>query len=162
MPSLYNTSLCGYDLYLFIISSDNIFESNYINDVCLPLCPLECNQTLYRPSISSYQLIGLQYIEKITNNPNLVSDFVNRSIDGTTAKESFVNVNIFYERLSYIESTESPQMDFISLLGSMGGNLSLLLGVSVFCLCEFVEVAIEIFFILNTLKRIKPNLNDCV
>ena len=63
-----------------------------------------------------------------------------------------MSVNIFYESLSYMESTESPKMNIVSLLASMGGNLSLFLGVSVFTLAEIVEVVIEIYFIVKRMK----------
>jgi hypothetical protein len=43
--------------------------------------------------------------------------------------------------------TESPQMDIIALLASIGGNLGLFLGVSVFSLCELIVVFMEIYFI---------------
>ena len=125
----------------------------------MPLCPLECNQSLFKGSISSYQLIGEQFKSNILNNSNLISDFFKRELDSMTIKESFINVNIFYSSLSFILTTESPQMNWISLLGSIGGNLSLFLGVSLFSLCEFVEAAIEIFFILKTGKKVGPNLN---
>jgi hypothetical protein len=51
-----------------------------------------------------------------------------------------------------MESTESPKMNIVSLLASMGGNLSLFLGVSVFTLAEIVEVVIEIYFIVKRMK----------
>jgi hypothetical protein len=37
-------------------------------------------------------------------------------------------------------------------VGSIGGNLSLVLGVSMFSLCELVEVLIEIYFIEKKIK----------
>ena len=62
-------------------------------------------------------------------------------------------MSIFYESLSYILSEETPRMDMVSLLASIGGNLGLFLGVSVFSLYEMVEVALEIFFIQKDLKK---------
>ena len=78
---------------------------------------------------------------------NLSTDFINRTIDAATVEKSIEDVNIFYESLSYTETTESPQMNIVSLLASIGGNLSLFLGVSVFSLGEIIEVLIEIYFI---------------
>jgi len=127
-------------------------EDSYLMDslfkICLQLCPLECNQTLYKTSLSSSYLTGHKYISQIQNS-NLSTDFINRTIDAATARESIVQVNIFYQSLSYSESTESPQINIVSLLGSMGGNLGLFLGVSVFSLGEIVEVFIEIYYILR-------------
>ena len=120
-----------------------------MNRVCLPVCPLECDQIVYKSSISSSQLIGNYFDSKIKTNPNLASDFINRTIDAATARESFARVFIFYDSLSYTQTTESPQMNAVSLLGSIGGNLSLFLGVSFFSLCEIFEVAIEMFYALK-------------
>ena len=84
----------------------------------------------------------------IQYNPNLASDFINRTLDSSTVRESFVQVNVFYESLSYSLTTESAQWDANSLLGSIGGNLGLFLGMSVFSLSELVVLGIEIFFVL--------------
>ena len=122
----------------------------------MPLCPLECNQTLFKSSISSYQLIGEQFKSNILNNSNLISEFIKRELDSLSIKESFVNVNIFYSSLSFILTTESPQMDWISLLGSIGGNLSLFLGVSVLSLCELIHTLVESVMLVK--RRLKKRL----
>jgi hypothetical protein len=146
--SLYHKSQCSSDL-------DSIFDGNFINDVCTPMCPLECSRIKYKTSISFNQLNGNSYISLIKKNPRLSSDFINRILDATQAEKSIVKVNIFYESLSYTHSTESPQMDMVSLLANIGGNMGLFLGVSVFTLAEIVNVLIEVYFILrnNIYKR---------
>ena len=63
------------------------------------------------------------------------------------AKESVVRVHVFYNTLSYTLLYEYSKITIVTLLGSIGGNLSLFMGVSVFSLFELVEVAIEIYFI---------------
>ena len=149
LPSLYNVSACNWSFDELFFNWNAIVNSNILNDVCLPLCPLECNQTLYKTSISYYQLFQNQFIPKIKNNPNLASDFINRTIDSSNTEKSFVQAMIFYESLSYTYTTESPQIDFVSLLGSIGGNLGLFLGINVFSLCELIEAVIEISYILK-------------
>ncbi len=149
MPSLFNVSLCDFDLYLKITYSNELFKNEFINRNCLPLCPLECNQTLYKPSITSYQLIGGHFLGNITNNPNLNSDFIRRQIDLKEVQNSIVQVSVFYETLSYKMSCETPKMNLVSLFASIGGNLGLFMGVCVFSFCEMIEVIIEIFFILK-------------
>jgi hypothetical protein len=83
-------------------------------------------------------------MQRISTNLNLASDFVSRTLDSQTVAESIVDVNTFYESLSYTFTTESPQMDAVVLFGAIGGNLGLFLGVSVFSVCEVFEVLIEI------------------
>ena len=80
----------------------------------------------------------LRLIEK-----NLSSSFLSLPI----TPESFVSLNIFNESLSYSLKAESPKMDCFSLLGNIGGNLSLILEVSFFNICEFVKVIINMIFI---------------
>ena len=109
--------------------------------------PLECNQTEINPSISSIKLSGDDFVDYIRDNKNLSSDFIQTKIDSANAANSVVKVNIFYDSMSYELSTESPKMDIVSLLASIGGNLGLFLGVSVFSLCELIEVATEIYYV---------------
>jgi hypothetical protein len=135
--------------------STDFFDSNFISKNCESLCPLECNQTLYKTSITTNQLIGNDvYMMKIKNNSKLRSDFTNRTIDSKNARESFVRVSVFYQSLSYTLSHESPQMDGVALFGSIGGNLSLFLGVSLFSLCEIIELIMELIFIRKSVNHV--------
>jgi hypothetical protein len=144
--SLYKVSECSLNVFL---KFDLFFDEKFIQKLCLPLCPLECNRNLFSNSISFSQLSGSQYASLLKASPNLVGDFINRSIDSMTARESVARVNVFYESLSYTSTTESPQMDLVALLASIGGNLGLFLGVSVFSLCELIQVVIEIYFAMK-------------
>jgi hypothetical protein len=106
------------------------------------------------------QLNPTSFISSIESKPKLCEDFIGqkkRPLDSNTARESLVKFNIYYDSLSYKLSSETPQVNIVSLLASVGGNLSLFLGVSVFSLCEIVEVALEIYFI-----RFKSDRNKIV
>ncbi len=97
-------------------------------------------------------MIANSFVSKIRNNPNLASDYF---------RNTNINVNIFYDSLSYTESIESPRIDLVSLLASIGGNLSLFLGVSFFSLFEIVQVTFEIVFSLKERnKHIRPIIID--
>ncbi len=164
MLSLFNASKCDLTKITFYDTTDR-FSVNIINEMCLSSCPLECNQNLYKKSISFNQLnvnsYNYDFFKIITDNPNLMSDFEKRELSLYDVQESFVHVNIFYDSLSYTESIESPRMDFVSLLASIGGNLSLFLGVSLFSLFEIVQVTLEIVFSLKERnKHIRPILID--
>jgi hypothetical protein len=155
--SLYsNVSVCDVGTISFS-DMHSVEESKFYSETCLPLCPLECNQTLYKSSISFNRLYKSQYLTFIKKNSKLSSDFINRSIDSSTAEQSFVSVNVFYESLSYKESTESPQLDMITLLGAIGGNLGLFLGASMFTLSEMVEVAIALFISLKNINKTRQS-----
>ena len=138
----------------------NIYLSNdFIRQQCLPLCPLECNSTIYKTSLSYDIIYGHKYINHIIQHPNILDDFNNKSIDANKASQSVSFLNIYYDSLSYKLSNESPQMDIVSLLASIGGNLSLFLGVSVFSLSEVIEILIEICLLLREKIRSKKVVN---
>ena len=120
---------------------------SFIADKCLPFCPLECNLTEFRVLVSTTDLLGDSYADFIRERGYLTRNFVTRPIDVRMAKESVVRVHVFYNTLSYTLLYEYSKITIVTLLGSIGGNLSLFMGVSVFSLFELVEVAIEIYFI---------------
>ena len=147
--SLYNVSRCltpEQGICLDRVFFKKYMLNNYIESNCLPLCPLECNKTEYKTALTSYKLIGDKYLKNIQHNENLRADFVTRPLDIIMAGESVTSLNIYYDSLSYLLSTESPQLDIIGLLASIGGNLGLFLGVSVLSVCELFELLIEISF----------------
>ncbi len=74
-------------------------------------------------------------------------DFVNRSINGETIRNSMVRLHVFYETLAYTESVEMvSRSSILSLAANIGGILSLFLGISVLSLFEVVELIIQICF----------------
>ena len=92
-------------------------------------------------------------MNRIRNNSHLAADFIKRTLNDTsTIEKSVVTVKLYYGSLSYTLTSESPQMDLVSLLASIGGNLSLFLGVSAFSLFEIVEVLIEICCVIKVKK----------
>ena len=121
-------------------------ERTILEKKCLPLCPLECNQTFFETKLTSLRLTSWNYYLNLLNK-YLSQLFLSSPVSRETAINSFVSLNIFYDSLSYTLTYETPQLDWISLLGSVGGNLGLLLGVSLFSLCELAEVILEIYFI---------------
>ena len=117
---------------------------------CMPLCPLECNLTEYKTSMSSMRLLGHALVDHIlsrgdTLTRDLVSTKTSSSAGSLSAEQaslSSVALNVFYDSLSYTMSTESPQMNVVSLLASIGGTLSLFLGLSVFSLLEIGQIVV--------------------
>ena len=125
----------------------SIFQSiENVKDNCIHFCPLECNRTLFKTSISSSMLVGDYWKQKILEKPNLKMDFVNRSIDSESSRNSFVYMYIFYDSLSYTMTSEKEDStSIISLAASIGGILSLFLGISVLSLFEIVEAFIQFY-----------------
>jgi hypothetical protein len=126
----------------------------------LPQCPLECNSSQITSTTTSYELAGDVFEQFIRNNINLSSDFLNTSITTETVQKSVVRVFVYYDSLSYTLSDESPQIDLVSLIANIGGNLGLFLGVSLFSVWEIVITLWEIYFYKKHRKsiKIKPQL----
>ena len=124
----------------------NIFTvDNYIRDKCAPLCPLECNTTEYKTTLTSNRLIGDIFVGHLQKNSNLSSDFIGKPVNAQQAGDSIVSMDIYYDSLSYTLSTESAKLDIVSLLASIGGNMGLFMGISMLSVCELVEILIEIY-----------------
>ena len=158
--SLYDVDYCTTNdqLKCLVDVFVNKFISNdFLGANCLPLCPLECYQRKFKVSTSMSRLSGDLYADFIKQNKNLSDDFVTKSINTDTAKDSITAVNIYYGSLSYTLSTESPKLDLVSLLATIGGNLGLFLGLSLFTLCEIIEILIDLYF-LKRRKKISDEL----
>ena len=145
--SLFNASFCS--TVQAITCGFNVFYTKYsspefLNANCLPLCPLECNNTQFSVTTSSHVYRGDSYVNYIKNNSNLSAYFVVDPINVDTVSSSIASFSVFYESLSYSLSYELPQMDVVSLLASIGGNLNLFLAVSALSVCELVEIGFEV------------------
>ena len=108
-------------------------------------CPLECNHTLFQAFTSLLRLSGeYLYADYINESPALRDDFDDKHVDASKARESIAQVYVYYETLTYELSSETPAMNWISLVATVGGTLSLFMGVSVFSFFEIVELLMEI------------------
>ena len=98
--------------------------------------------------MSASLLLGDSYVDTIKNNARLNEDNMGALVDAEYAQKSVVRVYIFYETLSFTESTETASKGSpLSLAANIGGILSLFLGVSVLSAFEMVELLIEIYFL---------------
>ena len=152
--SLYDSLACMDPTCVWDIYSNIFIKNSFIQVACLPRCPLECNATKLTYATTSSSIIGDIYVDAIKSNSNISADFINRPIDSAIAKESIVQLNIFYDSLAYKNFEETPQWDIFSLVANLGGNLGLFLGVSFFSLCEIIATVIEIHFWKREKKKI--------
>ncbi len=59
-------------------------------------------------------------------------------------RNNFVQVDIFYQELSYEIIEQQKAFEFLSLLSEIGGFLGLLLGASVLTVCELLDYFVMI------------------
>ena len=71
-----------------------------------------------------------------------------------SVRQSIVRVTIFYESLSYTETNENPSnLSMLFFLGTVGGIVSLFLGINVLSSLELLEAIIDIYFICKKNKK---------
>ena len=145
-----NVTACNPNDQCFNRTLQSFASVEQLKHTCIKSCPLQCNSTQFKTSISSCLLNGEFYVKWIKESVNLREDFVNRSINGETIRNSMVRLHVFYEALAYTESVEMvSRSSILSLAANIGGILSLFLGISVLSLFEVVELIIQICFIKN-------------
>lgn len=159
----YTISECGcYDLSFPMLNSSNmrgcfefeeikcIYKTNlkFINNdqdtYCYSQCPLECNELLFdfQATYSNYptkwyadMLIVdsnfLQLINRVAPNRTLSYDYL---------KQNTLLLNVFYDKMQYLSSIESPAITIDMLVAIIGGNMGLFLGISVLSFIELVEL----------------------
>jgi acid-sensing ion channel 2 len=124
-----------------------IYTNDFIQEKCLPQCPLECYFDQFDASLSSNEFIPDVFMDYLNSKPKIAADFTKNKIDLNVAKQSFTRFGIFYKSLSYETFTESPQTNLVWLFASIGSYLGLFLGISVFSVFELIQVLIEILFL---------------
>jgi hypothetical protein len=63
-------------------------------------------------------------------------------------KDYFYSIKVFYAEATYTQITEAPQQGIVDLLSSLGGNLGMFLGFSIFSFVELLELLIKVIWIL--------------
>lgn len=128
---------------------EKLSRPNFINENCVPLCPLECNRTEYKNSLTNSQFSPDIYFDFIREKHAFKSKF-DSSEDGEITmqmvKEGLVKLNVFYDSLTYTEMSEQVSMNSVSLLSSIGGFMGMFLGMSLMTLVEILEVFIKIIY----------------
>jgi hypothetical protein len=120
------------------------YENYFYNNVslvgeCYKNCPIECVRVKYDFTLSFSSYPTLWYSQVLTNNSqfnklintyfkDLNVSFINYTGNFVELKDSIALVNVFYEDLRYSQFDDNAAITFVSLLGTLGGNLGLFLG----------------------------------
>jgi hypothetical protein len=144
-------SKCISDIYVSYL--DKYFLNNQqIPDYCFKYCPPECDTINY----------------KIQQNSFKSSDtFLKANTDySLEMKDDLVFISIYYAKKSYDLITQIPKMQAFDLVSSVGGTLSLFVGISFLTFVELIEIIMEIIIVymekvkLKKLKNKKINSID--
>ncbi len=118
-------------------------NSNYeIPNNCIKDCPLECDSIHYRIQHNSFK-VSDKFLKTNTNY-------------SLEMKDDLVFVSISYAKKSYDLIKQIPKMKAFDLVSSVGGTLSLFIGISFLTFVELIEILFEIAIIyLNKFKNKK-------
>ena len=144
-----NKQTCGcqtYDSYL--LSGTKLCEENVVCtlenvsafDYCMPRCPLECSQTVFRKTIHSYTY-PTSYFNKYESVFIAANDYQPDDTDiSQYMYDTFVEFSIRYDNALDAAYSEIPKMTTDDLLGVLGGHFHLFLGMSLLSFFEILEL----------------------
>lgn len=142
---------CSYYVY------EEFLSEVFIELNCTPLCPLECNNTKYRKSISTDFYPTAHYANQLLQNELIMALYSQKNFSYGLGNQ-IIKLNIYLESLSYTEITEAPAIDVITLFSTIGGSIGLMLGVCCATLVESIELGIKVLLVY--LKHKKEEKND--
>jgi hypothetical protein len=101
---------------------------------------MECARVKYELTVSFDSYPTSWYADVLTNNSKFNAvinagftvanvSFINYTDNFIELKNSVARINVFYEDLRYFQINDNEAMTFETLLGMLGGNLGLFLGI---------------------------------
>ena len=139
-------------------ATDSVFSQggSYLG-ICGFDCPIECNTIDYFLSSSSAYYPS-QYYVSILNKKGLLANF-NTSDTPINLQNSvrnyLVKFTVNYNQLGYTYLQEQPSIDIFSLVGTVGGQFGLFLGLSILSFVETLELLIDIIIFLRERREAK-------
>ena len=148
-----NVNNTGYDWCLTSTQrtcADNLFANTYMSDTyistnCAPKCPSECEFSQFHNTLSHYTYPPSSvYVEKrLQHNASMVNRFGGQTDFTTNLISNMVQFTVFYEDTGYYEVEEEQKYSVFTLLGELGGDMHLFLGMSVVSLIELFELVLR-------------------
>ena len=160
LPNIYikNIPVCSTLDSLECISKSRIKYFGNVRDETCSECPDECNTVNYEITKSNSRYPTLYYLNYLKYHTDILSRFPNPNnvIDNQITK-ACVYLNVFYDDLDTIYTSEQPVITPESLFGNIGGNLGLFVGISLLSLVEIIELVLNILFtVINS--KFKNNI----
>ena len=156
LPNYGNASACFTIFDLQCIQEVAIsFENAQVLDVCVRKCPIACNSIEYSTKASSSSYPNEYYKSLLMTTSKVIAS----NISFSDLDKSFLKVNIFYESMSYTQTTENPALTFMTFLSNIGGIFGLFIGISILSLIEVIELISLLFkglFDYQFVNKVKP------
>ena len=137
-------------------------RNDYIN-ICGFDCPIECNTIDYSQSISSAFYPSEHYVSVLANKSYLTKFNTSGSIANlqNSVRNYLVKVTVNYNQLEYTYIQEQPSKEIFALVGEIGGNFGLFIGISILSVTEVLELLIDIWIYTYSRYFIVLILNTC-
>ena len=148
--------MCGQKVY------SSYFRGN-IQELCSE-CPVECDsESFYLSSSTSVYPTPNRFTSLISKDVKPINMFKQNNYSNdvmyTEFRRSTIALNIFYDDLKYTEITEEIKTSLADLVSSLGGTLGLFLGMSFLSLVEFIEMFLEIIYVITVRGSRKKSNN---
>ena len=149
-----NVTIAGYD-YCFDTKAEcsetfyyTVFiTEDFVTKHCLDHCPAECVRRTITNQLAFQRYPKASYVEHtLKTNQMLINKYANQSDFEYNLARNVIRVNIRYDSLAYKETEEESRMSWKSLLGELGGDLHILLGMS---LISFIDIFELIGFLVS-------------
>lgn len=158
----YNLKICQSLYKLEYLSFEEcMLNQNNLSDFypyCHEECPLDCEKVNLNIQTHIANYPSNSYGEWLLANQSFLAKFPsNQSVSMEVLKQSILSISIYYESTNFIKIVEKPESDLGILLGTLGGQLGLLLGVSFLSFAEIFEILFEVvrIFYQRSKKSIK-------
>jgi hypothetical protein len=137
-------------------TEDVFYDDRGLVGDCYAKCPTECTEIKYDLTMSSGSFPTEWYASVLTNNSNFNEvinlyfafknvSFINYTNNLSELKNSIARLNVYYEDLRYVEIVDNAAMNVVTLLGTLGGNMGLFLGIK-FSFLSHVALFLSFFF----------------
>ena len=129
-------------------SIDTVIDSGQLDSLCSSACPIECDYVTYTQVDYTSNYPSQYYIDLVKTQVYDVPLNVTDAELVDYLRNSILKLTVNYDDLAYTSITDTPDTTLEELLGSIGGNAGLFIGISILTLVELIELAAEIVLIL--------------
>jgi glutaredoxin 2 len=138
-------------------SQTKIFDGSDLSSECNQMCPFECKKVIFSTIHSQINEFSNEKAQEYFEHKLLKSKYEQFNSSLADVKQSIINLNVFYDRLSFTQITEKPSFPFVDLISNVGGTFGLFLGISLLSFLEVVEIIYELLLIFSNKKIIPFN-----
>lgn len=123
---------------------NNLENLTQYYDFCSDQCPIECDYSYFNvfKSVSSFP--SYSYAKYLLSNETFRSKYPYENVSMNQVRDSVLSLNVYFDSSNFERIEELPESNFGSLLGNLGGQLGLFLGVSFLTFAELIEILFQI------------------